>query len=115
MATWLNVAKPNGNYGHRAFPYKTEEFVLLLNRLGCDTCGGDDSFDCSREKFEAALEIIRNYWTTGKLPPSLKRKAPPLSSYLQMVGEPVEEIIEDMQAFLKDAGKKAQVINFSRF
>lgn len=121
MGKRVHVIKKHATYGtYEAFNWKFEEFHSLLDMLGCDVYGEDDSenFECEGNYYKSAMNILKMYKKKGackkveNMLDNVYSSIEKLNIVLENLGG-LDYVLESMELFWKQRDKKSNWISFS--
>lgn len=112
MGRLVHVIKKREVYGGReAFNWGYDNFVSLLEELGCHVYSessegsGLTRFETPKDNYKAALKLLEVYQKNGTLDEY------EIDAHIDLLGG-IENIIDTMRAFLKECDKKSEWIQF---
>lgn len=121
MGKRVRVAKSyKVEYGNKeAFYWKQDEFINLLETLGCSVCRYDTEdysaieFEVDVAEYEHAMAAIKAHIEASGLHDDAERKD--LHKAIEATGEAPDELLKTMQAYYDEADKHDGSLHFSSF
>lgn len=107
--------------GTEAFNWKQDEFISLLEGLGCSVCRYDNEdysagdFEVSDEQYKEALEQVKAYVKDPEHYESDWMDSEEMKRRIEATEDTPEELLEIMQSYYDEADKHDGYLHFTAF